>query len=104
MKKRISYKEWTEIGQYNYAAKWLRPFCSYYLTKESAVCFRREQRIGWFVYLLIFIPVHLLQLLWCLWDGGLVDFEINKPYLGSDPLFHNSEPYIRAKKVWNSKS
>jgi hypothetical protein len=28
MKKRISMNEWTYIGKYNPAAKWLRPLCS----------------------------------------------------------------------------
>ena len=100
---KISYKEWTEIGRYNYAKKWLRPLCSYTLTKESDGRFKREQRISVLVYLLIFIPVHILQALWCLWDGGLREFEINERYLGGDWITEDSEPYNRAEKIWNSK-
>lgn len=104
MKKRISNKEWTEIGKCNYAAKWLRPLCSYTLIKEDGGRFKREQVVGWPLYFILFIPVHILQLLWCLWDGGLKEFEINERYLGGDWLVKGSESFIRAEKVWNSKS
>ncbi len=103
LKKKISSKDWAEIGRYNYAAKWLRPLCSYSLIKENDNMFRREQKIGWPVYLILFIPVHVLQVLWCLWDGGLKEFEINKRYLGSDPIIADSECFMRAAKVWESK-
>ena len=101
LKKKISRKEWTEIGQYNYAAKWLRTLCQYTLIKEPDGRFKREQRIGWFVYLLLFIPVHILQALWCLWDGGLKEFEIAERYLGGDWLAPGSKSFTRAEKIWN---
>jgi hypothetical protein len=101
--KKISRKEWTEIGQYNPAAKWLRPLCNYKLIKEPEGRFKREVRVGWFVYLLIFIPVHILQAFICMWDGGLKEFEINERYLGGDWLAPDSESFKRAEKIWNSK-
>ena len=104
LKKRISKKDWTEIGKYNYAAKWLRPLCLYTLIKEPDGRFKREQKIGWPLYLILFIHVHVLQLLWCIWDGGLKEFEINPRYLGGDWFIPDSECYIRAEKIWNSKS
>ena len=104
MKKRISRKEWTEIGRYNYAAKWLRPLCSYTLIKESDKIFRREQHICWLVYLIIFIPVHILMVFFYMWDSGLKEFCFEKRYLGSDTLVYGSEPYKRAEKIWNHKS
>ena len=67
-KKKISFKEWMEIGIFYHAAKWLRPFCRYDLIKEVDGRFKREQRIGLFVYLVIFIPAHIIQAFWCMWD------------------------------------
>ena len=32
----------------------------------------------WWAYLLLFIPVHILKFFYCLWDGGLKSFEIEK--------------------------
>jgi hypothetical protein len=104
LKKKISSKDWTYIGRYNYAAKWLRPLCSYSLIKENDNMFRREQKVGWHLYLILFIPVHVLQALWCLWDGGLKEFEINKRYLGSDVLVSGSECFMRAEEIWNNKN
>ena len=104
MKKRISRKDWTEIGRYNYAAKWLRPFCSYTLIKEDDGRFKREQRVNLLVYIIIFIPFHLIQALYCLWDGGLKEFEICDRYLGGDWFVQDSPCWHYSKKVWDSKS
>lgn len=102
-KKKISYKEWTEIGIYNHAAKWLRPFCRYDLIKEPDGRFKREQRIGLFVYLLIFIPAHIIQAFWCMWDGGLREFEFAERYLGGEWFTPDIDPFKTAEKIWNSK-
>lgn len=100
---KITYDEWTEIGKYNYAAKWLRRFCSYRLVKTSDTEFKREQRINLIIYLLIFVPVHILQALWCMWDGGLKEFEFAGRYIGSDYLPDCGSAFKRAEKIWNSK-
>ena len=104
LKKKISRKDWTYIGKYNCAAKWLRPLCTYTLVKEPDGRFKREQKIGWLVYLVIFIPVHILQVLICIWDGGLKEFEINGRYLDGEWFSPGSVCYERSEEVWNSKS
>ena len=103
MKKRISRKEWTEIGQYNYAAKWLLPFCSYVLIKESDKMYKREQRVYFIAYLLMVIPVHIIQAFYCMWDGGLREFEINERYLGGDWLSPGNSAFEAAERIWSSK-
>lgn len=100
MKKKITYKQWQDIGPYNHAAKWLRPFCSYSLVKEGER-FKREQRIPLWFYIIIFIPAHLLQALCCMWDGGLKEFEFAERYLGGDYLGWEGDPtWERAKEIW----
>lgn len=102
MKKKISMKDWEYIGKYNPAARWLRPYCSYTL-EEIEGGFRRTCRIGLIAYILIFIPAHLLMALYCMWDGGLKEFEIEGRHLGYDNICEkgvNSAAYSRAKKVW----
>lgn len=103
-KKKITLAEWTEIGKRNPAAKWLRPFCSYTLTKEPDGSFKREQRVGWPVYIIIFIPAHILQALWCMWDGGLREFEFSGRYLGGDQIIQGSASYKASEKIWNNKN
>lgn len=104
MKKRITRKEWEYIGKYNPAAKWLRPLCSYSLV-EVENGFRRDCKISWPMYLILFIPVHLLQALFCMWDGGLKEFEIMMRHLGHDYLSKfqydaDNNPYNKAKEIW----
>ena len=103
MQKRIKLKEWAYIGKLNYAAKWCRRLCSYYLIKEDDKTFRRVQKINLFNYILIFIPVHLLQALICLWDGGLKEFIIFSRDLGEDSLSKGSASFSRAEAVWNGQ-
>lgn len=102
-KKCISLKEWTYIGKYNCAAKWCRPLCSYYLIKESDTTFKRVQNISIPVYGLIFLPVHLLQAIVCMWDGGLKEFTILNRHLNYDILVEGSEAFSRAEAVWNDE-
>ena len=105
MKKNITRKDWEYIGKYNPAAKWLRPLCSYTL-EEIEGGYRRECKISWPVYLAIFIPVHLLEALYCMWDGGLKEFSFEGRHIGYDNLKErgeNSPAYIKAKEVWERK-
>lgn len=104
MKKRITRADWEYIGKYNPARKWLRLFCDYSLQEIENGGFRREIRINWFVYLLIFIPIHTLQAIWCMWDGGLKEFEIESRFLGGDNIYEtygcNTGAYPKAKEIW----
>ena len=105
MKKRITQAEWEYIGKYNPAAKWIRPFCSYFLVKTENG-FRRECKINLLIYLITFIPVHLLQALWCMWDGGLKEFEFVGRLLGHDNIKEHGEnmgAFSKAKEIWEKK-
>jgi hypothetical protein len=101
--KRITLKEWTYIGKYNPAAKWLRPFCVYTLSKKGN-CFTRECKMSILLYLILFIPVHILQAFYCMWDGGLKEFSIEDRYLGYDNFLpFNEESYNHALEIWEKK-
>ena len=100
--KKISMKDWEYIGKYNPAAKWLRPLCSYTLT-ETIIGFRRDCKIGWPMYLILFLPAHLIQLFYCLWDGGLKEFSIQGRHIGHDNITRsgdNCARYPQAKEIW----
>lgn len=87
MKKKITLDQWTMLGKYNHAQPWLRNLCTYTLTKESDTKYRRDQYIGWLFYIVAFIPACIIQLGYCLWDGGLKEFELPPRYLGGDYLW-----------------
>ena len=103
MKKEISLKDWDYIGTKNVSAKWLRPFCVYTLEEVQKSAIRQEINIGWFAYLLMFIPVHLFELFWCLWDGGLKEFEIEGRLITYHYLYKSDSPYYdyykKAKEI-----
>lgn len=105
MKKRITLKDWTYIGQYNPVAKWARPIASYTL-EEIDGGFRRECKIPMWWYLIMFIPLHLLELASCVWDGGLVEFRIAGRHIGYDDILErgiNSGCYPKAKEIWEKR-
>lgn len=102
LKKKITLKEWTYIGKANYAAKWCRRLCSYSLIREDDKTFVRVQKMNLFIYLLLFIPVHILQAFVCMWDGGLSEFTILGRVTGQDTLSIGSPAYEKAEGIWNS--
>lgn len=100
VKKKITLKEWTYIGKFNYAAKWCRPFCTYTLSLLDSQTFEREQKINLLAYILMFIPLHILQVFVLMWDGGLKEFEIFKRNLGKDVLSKSSPAYDKAREIF----
>jgi hypothetical protein len=100
MKKKISLKTWTYIGKLNYADKWCRPLCTYQLIKQNETTYKRVQKVSLLSYLIMFVPIHILQFLWCLWDGGIKEFTILKRELGYDVLSKGSEAFIRAESIF----
>lgn len=58
-------------------------------------------------YLVLFIPTHLMQIFFLLWDGGLKEFSINKPCVHRNTIISMGENYKgpshfkNAEEVWN---
>jgi hypothetical protein len=102
-KKKISLKDWTYIGKCNYAANWCRSLCSYTLIKQDDETFVRDQKLNILMYILLFIPIHLLQLFTCLWDGGLKEFIILKRTIGQDYIEKGQLAFERASQIWNGE-
>lgn len=96
-KKKITQKEWEYIDEYNYATKWGRKLCNYYLIKEENYGFHRKQTIKLPVYILFFIPFIVGQFFYCCWDGGIKDFELPDFTLGVQHFIDNS----KANEIWN---
>lgn len=85
--KKITLDEWTMLGKYNYARPCFRKACTYTLTKETAEKYRRDQFIPMWLYIIMFVPVCIIQAVWCMFDGGLKEFELPEQYLGGDYLW-----------------
>lgn len=99
MKKKISLNDWTYIGKYNPVRKVFRPFCDYSLTQDERG-FVREVEINLIAYMLVFIPVHLVQIIGLLWDGGIKEFTIEGRYIDCDVIHEWDGAYPRAEEIW----
>ena len=92
---KITLKEWTEIGKYNMYRKWLQPLCNYTLIERDNGDYERRQQIKWWFYLLILLPMHIVDLCVC-----LKTFEIQKNRINSDILSKKTISWERANKIY----
>ena len=104
MKKQITLEDWSYIGKRNYAARWLRNACEYSVEEASGGNYIRRQRINFWAYCLLFIPVHILQLFICAWDCGIKNFTVQGRELGHDILYFGSESWKRASELYKKCS
>nr|DAH55361.1 MAG TPA: hypothetical protein [Caudoviricetes sp.] len=112
IKKRITLSDWTYIGKYNVCYDWARGLCDYYLLLDKDGAMYRKQDIKTWFYVLTFVPICLINIVLCIIDGGLVEFEI--PYKTLDKTFLGMKKdedtissaiggvsYDKAKEIWN---
>ena len=102
MKKKISLNDWTYIGKYNPVRKIFRPLCNYSLIQDERG-FIREVKLNLIAYILIVIPVHLVKIIYLLWDGGLKEFEFDDRHIGYDVIGEWDGAYPRAEEIWNKR-
>lgn len=98
MKYKISLKEWEMINKFNYANKRGRHLCTYYLYRSGQNIIR-EQRICLFLYLLLFIPAHIIQVFILMWDGGLKEFEFAQRLIGYDVIYAWDDKFKIAEEI-----
>lgn len=101
---KITMKEYTFITNKNAS-----PFITYNLNKESWG-YTIKKRIKLIPYLIMFIPAHLIQLISCLWDGGIKYFEMEPRTIPiTDDIFEPTtnkrlSHWADAEIVWKSHS
>lgn len=112
IKKRITLSDWTYIGKYNVCCDWARGLCDYYLLLDEDKAMYRKQDIKTWFYVLTFVPFCLVNIVLCIIDGGLVEFDIphktlDKTFLGMQKDNRTTScaiggvSYDRAKEIWN---
>ena len=74
-------------------------FINFYLKDAEGGGYYLNQEVTLWAYLILFIPMHLLQLLHCLWDGGLKEFEISGRLITCDYLSWGSQSWKIANKI-----
>lgn len=99
MTRKITRKEMDTIDN-NLVANWAKPFCNYTLTKDSEDNFICNVRVKTWFYLVATLPLHLIKAVQLMWDGGLVEFSIDGPHLGTSTYSWGSTRWERANKIW----
>lgn len=98
MKKRITSKEYQTIGRTN-VVEWAMPLCNFTLEETEGGNYEVITEIKTLPYLLLFIPVHLVELVKCIWDGGLIAFELVSKHIGRVHYSWGSECWKKADEI-----
>lgn len=98
MKKRITIKEYKEIGRTS-IVEWAMPLCNFILEETPGGNYEVITEIKTLPYLILFIPAHLFELAKCIWDGGLITFELINKFVGRDHCSWGSESWKKAEKI-----
>ena len=71
---KVSYKEFAKFLNYKKPHRLMRLNCNFYLEPTPYGDTRARAIIKWPVYLLLFIPVHIIAFFAYIWDGGIKNF------------------------------
>ena len=76
--KKISYKDAAFIFNYQRKHPVEKYLCTWTAALDNNVSGRMKLNYKWWVYLILFIPISLVTFIYCLYDGGIRDFEFPK--------------------------
>lgn len=72
---KISYKDFAYLMNYKKHHPFIKYCCNCYVIERDANVFMSAKVKLW-IYILLFIPVHLLIFFYSLWDGGIKSCEV----------------------------
>ena len=98
--KKISYKDFAYLMNYELRHPFIKYCCNCYTIERDAdvILTARVKRL---IYILLFIPIHIIIFSHCLWDGGIKSFELWEPTITS---LHWFTIYDNKYKEWKEQS
>ena len=85
--KKMTKKNFAAIGyDMERIPKRERFFFNWYMDKEDEYCYHFIKKVKLPFFILLYVPVTLLNILTCIWDGGLREFEALTRYGGCDEI------------------
>ena len=84
--KKISYDEAAFIRRYKKKHRFEMYFCNWYIEKKNPNCGYMKLYMKKWVYMLLFIPIHVLTFLYCLWDGGIKEMSFHPRMMTYDNI------------------
>ena len=86
-------------GFERYEANATNPIMNLYLRDAEGGGYYLTTEMKLLPYIFMFIPVHLTQLVLCMWNGGLKTFEISSRLVMQDYFSWGSARWIAANKI-----
>ena len=96
---KISYKEYKEIMALK-KEYFIQKLMEYELVFAGNGFCTIKTYIPMWLYIIAFIPMHIVLAVFCMWDGGLKEFELQSRYITRWSFMSDDEPYKRAKKIY----
>ena len=106
--KKISFAQANYILRRKEKHSFERLFCDWKINVTSPNTGYITCTIKWWVYALLFLPVHLVTFIYCLWDGGIKEFRVQSRevhHYNSCGLTSDSAEtqFGRLKEVWGEE-
>ncbi len=110
MEKKITWKDYCYMTRRNNPHWFQRLTCTYHLYRGTAGGghYEGRRKVRWFWYLLLWLPLQLMNMLYCMWDGGLREWDWDlprvdrgSPFYVCDAKYEDSN-YNRMNKIWES--
>lgn len=99
VERKIKYKDWALLRGYTKEHKDEKRFYNFYIYHYDNRCFKIWGRMKLWVYLLLFIPAHVIQFFYLLWDGGICKFGIEDRPVKYSYFYPDSAKYDLCYKV-----
>ena len=93
MMKRITYKDNAILLGYKKNHPFERIACNHYLAHDTLYSVKVITEIKWLVYIALFIPACVFQIINLIWDGGLKEFSIEPRTIHSYTVYKDSKRY-----------
>lgn len=97
---KISYNDAAYILNYKKNHFFKKYFCNWKLDKKTDTAYNIKCSMKWWMYVLIFIPGHLVDLFIALYNGGLKEFETEGRESSINIYSYQYFTFNRANEVW----
>lgn len=112
MEKKISWKDYCYVTRRENVAWFQKMCCTFHLVKgtEGGGCYEARMKVRWFWYLLLWLPLQLVNIVYYAWDEGLRNYDWELPRVEQGAVFYICDKrygvedctYNRMDKLWES--
>lgn len=111
MEKKITWKDYCYMTRCSEPPRFQKMTCTYYLYKGAVGrhgYYQGRRKVRWFWYLLLWLPLQIVNILYYMWAEGLREWDWDLPRTDCGACFyaHDAEikdsTYNRMNKIWES--